>query len=142
MIARQLYEQIVQVLPIVCVDVIIRAPDGRYLLVKRRNEPLQGEWWVVGGRILHGEPVLEAVRRKMREEIGIDPGVLTPVGFYEDRFDRNAFGVPGIYHTLSLVFETLLKGDEEVVLDEQSSEWAYAETLPSRFVVTPWSTPF
>src|SRR5687768_7195207 len=53
-IPEGLYTEIVKRLPIVCVDVIVRS-QGRVMLVRRKNEPLSGEWWVPGGRVKHGE---------------------------------------------------------------------------------------
>lgn len=135
MIRETLYREIIQCLPIACVDVVIRGSDDRFLLVKRRNEPLKGEWWVVGGRILHGERADHGARRKVLEEIGIQIEGLRVLGYYEDFFDRNSFGVPGIYHTLSVVFETILPAGTTIVLDKQSSDWKWADRLPDRFAV-------
>jgi len=55
MIQENLYKKILEYLPILCVDVIIKDLNGSILLIKRNNEPLKGEWWVIGGRVLHGE---------------------------------------------------------------------------------------
>ena len=74
-------------------------------MARRKNEPLKGEWWVVGGRILHGEAVREACVRKTLEEVGLEIDEMRFLGFYEDVFDKNSFQVPDPYHTLSLVFE-------------------------------------
>lgn len=35
------YARIIEVLPILCVDVIVQNSKGEYLLVKRANEPLK-----------------------------------------------------------------------------------------------------
>ena len=42
MIPEDLYKQILSVMPIICVDVVIRNDKGQYLLVQRKNEPLKG----------------------------------------------------------------------------------------------------
>lgn len=134
MIPEPLYREILRVLPIICVDAIARRPDGRFLLVRRCNEPLKGDWWVVGGRILQGEKAVDAVLRKLKEEVGLT--ALSPprfVGMYEDLFDRNAFeAMP--YHTLSLVYEVQVE-DSGISLDEQSDAFRWNDTLPSRFEV-------
>jgi len=54
-IKTETYNQIIEVLPILCVDVIIQNKDGEYLLIKRANEPKVGCWWVIGGRVHKGE---------------------------------------------------------------------------------------
>lgn len=50
------YAQIIEVLAIVCVDVVIMNRNRAYFLVKRANEPLKDQWLVIGGRVLKGEP--------------------------------------------------------------------------------------
>lgn len=134
MIPEQQYRQIMRVLPILCVDIIVVGPDGKYLLVKRRNEPLMGEWWTVGGRVLHGEKALDAAQRKLREEVGLHNDGMEFVGFYEGWFDRNAFDT-GVYHTVSLIYRTTFsKKPGTPVLDSQSSDWMWADALPAQFV--------
>jgi len=61
------YRKVLSAVPIVCVDCLVVNDASEYLLVKRRNEPLKGEYWVPGGRIYKNERLVEAVRRKMRE---------------------------------------------------------------------------
>jgi ADP-ribose pyrophosphatase YjhB (NUDIX family) len=135
-IPEQQYKEILRVLPILCVDIIIVGPDGKYLLVKRRNEPLMGEWWTVGGRLLHGEKALDAAQRKLREEVGLQSDNLEFVGFYEGWFDRNSFENDTVYHTVSLIYKTVFKQTpEQPVLDNQSSDWMWADSLPGQFVV-------
>jgi colanic acid biosynthesis protein WcaH len=46
------YQKIVEQIPIVCVDAVIMNRKGQYLLVRRKNEPLKGEFWLPGGRII------------------------------------------------------------------------------------------
>ena len=133
MIPEQQYRQILRVLPILCVDIVIVGPDGKYLLVKRRNDPLMGHWWTVGGRILHGEKALDAARRKLREEVGLHNDAMEFVGFYEGWFDRNSFET-GVYHTVSLIYKTVFKHRPATpVLDSQSSDWMWADALPAQF---------
>jgi ADP-ribose pyrophosphatase YjhB (NUDIX family) len=135
-IPEQQYREILRVLPILCVDIIIVGPDGRYLLVKRRNEPLMGAWWTVGGRVLHGEKAMTAAKRKLREEVGLTNDVMEFIGFYEGWFDRNSFEAGNTYHTVSLIYKTVFKQTPEPpVLDDQSSDWMWADALPEQFVV-------
>jgi len=58
--------------------------DGRVVLVKRRHEPLAGQWSLPGGAIELGETLHEGLRRELREEIGIE----TSVGPLVELFDR------------------------------------------------------
>jgi len=138
MIEEALYRSIVKCLPIACVDVVLRVPGG-VLLLKRGDEPLRGEWWVIGGRIHMGEGARSAAARKVRQEVGvdIDEADLRFLGYYEDEFERSAFG-EGPYQTLSLVFEAQLKSLPGVTLDRHSEAWVVRESFPERLrVVRP-----
>ena len=67
------YKKIVELVPILCVDIILRH-NNKYVLVKRNNEPLKGFHWVIGGRLLKDESVWEGAMRKVREEVGVGVG--------------------------------------------------------------------
>lgn len=135
------YKTIIESLPILCVDVMITNENGEYLLVRRANEPLKGEWWVPGGRVLKSEPLENAVKRKIKEELGIDVKVVGPVGYYEDQYDKNPHETISPLHTVGIVFHARLL-TTNVTLDGQSSEWRFFNQLPARFAVKPFAHPF
>jgi 8-oxo-dGTP pyrophosphatase MutT (NUDIX family) len=66
-----LYNRILRTVPITCIDVAIVA-NGAVLLVKRKDAPARGKWWVPGGRVYKGEMMKDAAIRKCREEVGIE----------------------------------------------------------------------
>jgi len=67
-IKEHLYKEIIKNVPILCIDLIIMYQD-QYLLVKRKESPLKGEWWVPGGRVQIGETVEATAKRKLIEEL-------------------------------------------------------------------------
>jgi len=69
--------------PIVGVGAVI-VKDGKVLLVKRRYEPLAGQWSLPGGTLELGETLAEGVAREMREETGLE----VEVGPVIEVFDR------------------------------------------------------
>jgi 8-oxo-dGTP diphosphatase len=55
----------------------------RVLLTRRCIEPFCGLWVMPGGKIDHGEPLLEALHREVREEVGIEVQVEGLLDVYE-----------------------------------------------------------
>ena len=72
--------------PIVGVGAVI-IEDGRVVLIKRRYEPLAGQWSLPGGTLEVGETLEAGVAREMLEETGLD----VEVGPVIDVFDRILF---------------------------------------------------
>jgi len=136
------YKKIIQKIPILCVDIILRHKD-KVLLIKRADEPCKGIYWPIGGRVHKGESVDAAARRKILEEIGIKyTGDLIPIGFYEDNYTESAFEAQTEYSSFSLVFVGDLNNEQiksKVRLDKTSEDFGYFDTLPKRFVVKRFS---
>jgi colanic acid biosynthesis protein WcaH len=138
------YVKIIELVPILCVDVIVRNLKNEYLLVKRANEPLKGHWWVIGGRVLKGETMEQAAIRKVKEEVSLDIKDLELLGYYEETFRENPFGTNGGIHTVSIVFTTVVDHNQSVELDSQSTDWKYSKQLPPNFLIKSFdgSDPF
>jgi len=126
-IPEEEYKNIVDKIPLMCVDCVI-VSEGKYLLVKRDNEPLKGVYWTPGGRVLKGEKLYDAVIRKVEEETGLIVRPISVVGFYEDFYKKNELGLKMV-HTTSIVFSaTVVSG--EIKLDNQSSDYKWSRNLP------------
>ena len=69
--------------PIVGVGAVI-IDDGKVLLIRRRYEPLAGQWSLPGGAVDIGETLEAATAREMKEETGLD----VEVGPVIEVFDR------------------------------------------------------
>ena len=70
--------------PIVGVGAVIVNDDGDVVLIKRRYEPLAGQWSLPGGSLEVGETLEAGVAREMLEETGLE----VEVGPVIDVFDR------------------------------------------------------
>lgn len=130
MIPDKLYRQIVESVPITCVDVVLRHKN-KYILVNRNDEPLKGEWWVVGGRMLKGESLIKTVHRKVKEEVGLEIKNASFFGVYEDSYKKSAWGVPT--HSVSIVYWAIVNKFEPK-LDKHSSDIKLFDKLPKRFL--------
>jgi len=77
--------------PFVGVGAVIVDDRARVLLVKRRFEPLAGQWSLPGGAVDVGETLEACVSRELREETGLDVEV-GPVIEVFDRIMHDAAG--------------------------------------------------
>jgi len=88
--------------PYATVDIIIRLPDSRIVLIERKNPPLG--WAIPGGFIDRGESAEQAAIREAKEETGLDVSLVRQF---------HTYSVPGRdprLHTISLVFEAEATG--------------------------------
>ena len=91
---------------------------GRVLLLKRHIYPYKGYWVTPGGHVEYGERVEDALRREMKEELGISVKIKRLLGTYSDpkRDPR--------YHTVSITF--VIEGDtDKLSLNFEASEYKF-----------------
>jgi ADP-ribose pyrophosphatase YjhB (NUDIX family) len=93
---------------------------GNVLLVKQSNG--RGLWSLPGGKVRLNEPIKAALRRELREEIG-----LTVVSARVlDLFDRPAKGA------LAILFHTVLRRGKLKLGDQEIQEAAFVNRLPAQ----------
>ncbi len=63
----------------------------RVLLVRRGGQPAMGKWSLPGGLVELGETTVDAIRRELKEECGIDARIAGVAGVV-DRVTRDAAG--------------------------------------------------
>ena len=81
LIPADLFGRIQKNVPIVCVDLVIirQKPAGiEVLLIKRKLVIGFGKWCLIGGRVLKGETLAQAVGRQARRELGISVAFVPP----------------------------------------------------------------
>mgnify|MGYP001222414256 CR=1 FL=1 len=130
-IKEEIYSQLIKSIPVLCVDAILKR-DNKYLLVKRNENPLKGEWWVPGGRVNIGEKLEAAINRKINDELSLNIKSPRLIGIYEDFFNSSSFG-EHLYHTISFVYEYNLD-EVDITLDRTSSDWSFRDDLPERLI--------
>lgn len=89
--------------PKVTVGAIIEK-ESKILLVKRNSKPFRNYWTFSGGHIEWGETALEAIRREVKEETGLD--LIRPKFFIYD----NEFFPKLNWHAIALIFYGKAKG--------------------------------
>ena len=93
--------------PVLGAAAVILDAAGRGLLIRRGQAPAAGEWSIPGGGVELGESVVEALRREVREETGLEIAVGEFLEVYE-RVDRDADGVR--FHFVVLDFRATVTG--------------------------------
>jgi len=121
-IPDKLYQQIIQHMPVACVDLLVTNKQGRVLMLKRRKPPAKGQWWFPGGRVLYFEKRIDAARRKLREECGLEALNIRELGTYDVIFDGNSPECAS--HAITTVFH-VVANDKKVRLDNQSADYAW-----------------
>ena len=128
MIPWELYRQILETMPIPCVDIAIVA-HGTVLLVMREDAPARGQWWVPGGRVLKGEMMRDAAIRKAREEVGIDCHVGPIIHTAETIFPDGPDGIP-VHSINSCFFMYPVKPDFQITLDAHQNQYQWVDHIP------------
>jgi colanic acid biosynthesis protein WcaH len=127
-IPTELYFQILQNIPIACVDIAIVA-RGAVLLVKRKDPPAQNQWWVPGGRVLKGEMMKETAARKALEEVGIDCHVGPIIHTAETIFPDGPGGIP-VHSINSCFFLYPVDHNFEPHLDDHHADYRWVNAIP------------
>ncbi|MCK9351796.1 MAG: NUDIX domain-containing protein [Candidatus Pacebacteria bacterium] len=119
------YKEFHRLMPILCVDgVVVR--NNSFLLLKRKNAPAKDEWWFPGGRVLRNELLVDAVKRKIWEETGLESEKLEILGADETLFPDGPF--EWSTHTVNIVFKAEAKDGNEKI-DDQSQEFQWFEKI-------------
>jgi len=118
-IERTLYDKILQVMPIPCVDLLVFDKSGRVLLLLRKNEPAAGQWWFPGGRVLFGELRCDAAKRKLEEECGVFSTQFQEIGTFDVLFN---VAPNESVHSITTLFKVLVENECTVRLDQQSCD--------------------
>jgi colanic acid biosynthesis protein WcaH len=118
------YKKILDLVPIPCIDAVV-VHDGEFLMVKRTNEPLKGEWCFPGGRIFKGEMFVEAINRKLKEETGLTGKVVKILGPYETMFKEAPLGVTTGVHSVNVVVLMEVDDISSLKVDDDHSSFGW-----------------
>jgi colanic acid biosynthesis protein WcaH len=136
-LAAQDFANVVRLTPLVSMDLLVRAPDGRVLVGRRLHEPAKDSFFLVGGRITKNESRAAAFRRLTRDELGCQMEISQArfLGVYDHFYPTNRFEKPGFgTHYVVLGYEVPFYRDTGSLPVEQHGEYIWqteAELLAS-----------
>ncbi len=101
------------------------------LIIKRGKPPFEGAWSIPGGGLEHGERVIDAVKREVREETGLEIEVIALLDVF-DALPRET-GDGFLRHTVIIDYVAEWKAGEPVAGDDAAAaEFVSLETAIAR----------
>ena len=108
---------------------VIRDDGGSVLLCRMPSDRgvYPGQWALPGGGVEPGERLVDALRREIREELGVELTAARPLFFSDLQHEKT---LPGGQHRLLymvfLLFECTV-GSSSIQLNEEFTEYAWVE---------------
>lgn len=114
--------------PIAAVGAVVVRDDGRILLTRRANPPLQGLWSLPGGVLELGETIAECARREVLEESGVH---CAPTKFFHavDSIYRDAAGQVRYHYLIVDVLAQWTSGEARAGTDALDVGWFTLDEL-------------
>ncbi|MCB0876900.1 MAG: NUDIX hydrolase [Solirubrobacterales bacterium] len=101
--------------------------DGRYLALRRNEEPKKGEWNMPGGFVEAGETGPEAAAREVLEETGLEVDVVEHLGAFPSTYGSGEDAQP----IIGLAYRCLVTGGAEEISDEsEEGSWFTLADFP------------
>ena len=122
---KEEFDRIFSRVPRLTVELVIASSNRGVLMALRDFGPCKGLWHLPGGTVRFGEPLVEAVKRVARDELGVTVSVGEMLGYieYPSHYDN------GVDSPVGLAFLADVVGD---MPDERDlrSECAWFSVLP------------
>ena len=130
------YKELIKKMPIFCGDFLIFA-EKKYLLIKRKVQPVKDVYWVIGGRLRHNETMTQLAERVQMQEIGVSFSDFKIIGFsnyfFPDVPDARATHTPTLLHIVPV--EKMF----EPKIDNKHTDYIWSDKLPDELLKqTTW----
>ena len=125
------YKKIINSMPIFCIDFLITCQE-KYLLIKRNEEPLKNDYWVIGGRLMFKETIKDAAKRIQTREIGRYYSKFKEIGFSNYFFPINKES--RATHTPALLFKITVEETFNPIVDKQHSSFIWSRKIPNELL--------
>jgi ADP-ribose pyrophosphatase YjhB (NUDIX family) len=109
--------------PAPAAEAVCFGDDGRILLGRRAVDPGKDLWDLPGGFLHEHEHPLDALRRELREETGLELREVRFLGFWLEPYDGRI--------VLSLTFTARVSGDPRAADDLSELAWFGPDEVPS-----------
>lgn len=134
--------RVVELTPLVSVDLVIRDDRGRMLVGVRQNRPAHGYWFVPGGRVGKNERIEVAFNRICTAELGHAPPFSSArfLGVFEHFYEDNFAAAPGFgthYVVLAYTFDCPPEGFDLPHDQHCAYQWLFDAELLARPDVHP-----
>lgn len=101
--------------------------EGRYLALRRNQDPFRGQWNLPGGFVEAGEGGEEAIRREVREETGLEIEIAGVIGIFSSSYGEGEEALP----ILDIAYRARLAGGQLAVAPESSeAAWFALDDFP------------
>lgn len=122
---REEFDRIFSRVPRLTVELVIASSNRGVLMALRDFGPCKGLWHLPGGTVRFGEPLVEAVKRVARDELGVTVSVGEMLGYieYPSHYDN------GLDSPVGLAFLADVVGDMPDERDLRSA-CAWFSVLP------------
>lgn len=125
-LSQEEFDSIYSKVPRLTVEIVVKNKSGKIYLTRRAIEPCKGKWHLPGGTVRYGEPMVDAVRRITKRELGVDVKTLKNVGYIEYPSHYNK----GLDSPVGIVFE-VLSFEGSLLLNEESQDGKWCDQLPA-----------
>jgi colanic acid biosynthesis protein WcaH len=122
------FDSVVRLTPLVAIDLVVRSPDGRVLVGRRKNEPAKGWYFTTGGRVTKNEALAAAFRRISSAELGVEKRIEEArfLGIYEHIYATNNHELAGFgTHYVVLAHELISPIRDLPLPMDQHGEFAW-----------------
>lgn len=127
LLAADKFRSIIELTPLVSIDLVVKNAQGKYLLGLRTNRPAKNFWFVPGGRIQKNESLAAAFKRLTKQELGKELSIehARLLGPFDHFYEDCVFGCETSTHYVAIAYE--LTVDQITSLpNQQHSEYYWA----------------
>ena len=122
MLTPATFKTVVESTPLVSIDLCL-VFEGKLLMGLRKNEPVKGQWFTPGGRLLKNERWQDGLTRIARTELGliVSSDKFQLMGVWDHFYGNSAVGEDIPTHYVNLPHVYYLEREPEFFIDQQHS---------------------